>query len=44
MSGEPQTSCREAATARDALLSALDDPPDLILVDLVLPDQSGLGL
>jgi two-component system, OmpR family, phosphate regulon response regulator PhoB len=39
-----QLSCREAATARDALRSALEDPPDLILVDLVLPDQSGLGL
>ncbi len=37
-------SCREAATAREALRSALDDPPDLILVELVLPDQSGLGL
>ena len=39
-----QITCREATTARDALRSALDDPPDLILVDLVLPDQSGLGL
>jgi two-component system phosphate regulon response regulator PhoB len=39
-----QISCREAATARDALRAALEDPPDLILVDLVLPDQSGLGL
>src|SRR5206468_821479 len=33
-----QISCREAATARDALRAALEDPPDLILVDLVLPD------
>jgi two-component system phosphate regulon response regulator PhoB len=41
---ERQLSCREAATARDALKSALEDPPDLMLVDLVLPDQSGLGL
>jgi two-component system, OmpR family, phosphate regulon response regulator PhoB len=39
-----QLSCREASTGRDALRAALDDPPDLILVDLVLPDQSGLGL
>src|SRR5258706_1664854 len=39
-----QIACREVATARDALRAALDDPPDLILVDLVLPDQSGLGL
>jgi two-component system phosphate regulon response regulator PhoB len=39
-----QISCREATTARDALRSALEDPPDLILVELVLPDQSGLGL
>jgi two-component system phosphate regulon response regulator PhoB len=39
-----QISSREAATAGDALKSALEDPPDLILVDLVLPDLSGLGL
>jgi two-component system phosphate regulon response regulator PhoB len=39
-----QIACREVTTAREALRSALDDPPDLILVDLVLPDQSGLGL
>jgi DNA-binding response OmpR family regulator len=39
-----QIACREATTARDALRSALEDPPDLILVELVLPDQSGLGL
>jgi len=39
-----QISCREAATAQEALDSALKDPPDLILVDLVLPDLSGLGL
>jgi two-component system phosphate regulon response regulator PhoB len=39
-----QIACREAATGRDALRMALDDPPDLILVELVLPDQSGLGL
>ena len=39
-----QLSCRDATTARDALRCALDDPPDLILCELVLPDQSGLGL
>src|SRR6185503_20916614 len=39
-----QIACREAGTAREALRAALEDPPDLILVDLVLPDQSGLGL
>jgi two-component system phosphate regulon response regulator PhoB len=39
-----QLACRQASTARDALRSALADPPDMILVDLVLPDQSGLGL
>lgn len=39
-----QLACREATTAREALRAALDDPPDLILVDLVLPDLSGLGL
>lgn len=36
--------CREAGTAREAMLSAVASPPDLIVVDLVLPDQSGLGL
>ncbi len=39
-----QLACREASTAFDALKSALEDPPDLILMDLYLPDQSGLGL
>ena len=39
-----QLACREASTAREALKSAFEDPPDLILLDLVLPDQSGLGL
>jgi two-component system phosphate regulon response regulator PhoB len=39
-----QIASREATTARDALRSALEEPPDLILVELVLPDQSGLGL
>jgi DNA-binding response OmpR family regulator len=36
--------CREASTAHQALEMALQEPPDLILLDLYLPDQSGLGL
>jgi DNA-binding response OmpR family regulator len=36
--------CREASTAREAVDSAIATPPDLFIVDLVLPDQSGLGL
>lgn len=39
-----QLACREAATASEALEAALEEPPDLVLVDLYLPDQSGLGL
>jgi len=39
-----QIGCREAASAKQALELALEAPPDLVLVDLYLPDQSGLGL
>jgi len=39
-----QLACREARTAAEALERAAAEPPDLILVDLYLPDQSGLGL
>jgi two-component system KDP operon response regulator KdpE len=31
-----------AATGRDALLSAIDTPPDLVILDLMLPDISGI--
>ena len=39
-----QLACREATTAREALDAAMAEPPDLMLIDLYLPDQSGLGL
>ncbi len=39
-----QLACREAATAQEALKAVTEEPPDLILLELVLPDQSGLGL
>jgi two-component system KDP operon response regulator KdpE len=32
---------REAATARDGLIAAANHPPDLILLDLGLPDENG---
>lgn len=41
---ERSLGCREAATAREALALAEVAPPDLIILDLYLPDQSGLGL
>jgi two-component system, OmpR family, KDP operon response regulator KdpE len=31
-----------AATAHEALLSAIDTPPDLVILDLALPDRSGI--
>jgi len=31
-----------AATAQEALLKAIDDPPDLVVLDLMLPDRSGI--
>ena len=31
-----------ATTAQDALLKAIDDPPDLVVLDLMLPDRSGI--
>jgi CheY-like chemotaxis protein len=33
--------CRLAATAAAGLRHALDDPPDLVFLDLQLPDESG---
>jgi two-component system, OmpR family, KDP operon response regulator KdpE len=31
-----------AATAQQALLAAIDHPPDLVVLDLMLPDRSGI--
>jgi two-component system KDP operon response regulator KdpE len=31
-----------AATGEDALLKAIDTPPDLVILDLMLPDRSGI--
>lgn len=31
-----------AATAEEALISAIDRPPDLVILDLALPDRSGI--
>lgn len=39
-----QLACFEARTAEEALEKASAHPPDLMLIDLYLPDQSGLGL
>jgi two-component system phosphate regulon response regulator PhoB len=36
--------CRGVATARAALEVAAQDPPGLVILDLYLPDLSGLGL
>ena len=33
---------REAATARDAIIATRREPPDMIVVDLGLPDQDGV--
>ena len=41
---ERQLTCREASSGSEALELARAEPPDLFLVDLALPDQSGLGL
>jgi DNA-binding response OmpR family regulator len=41
---ERSLGCREAATAQEALALVQQAPPDLIILDLYLPDQSGLGL
>jgi two-component system phosphate regulon response regulator PhoB len=40
----PRFECREAETAHAALDEARRQPPDVILLDGYLPDQSGLGL
>src|SRR5664280_3618920 len=31
-----------ATTAEEALLKAIDEPPDLVVLDLMLPDRSGI--
>jgi two-component system KDP operon response regulator KdpE len=31
-----------AATADEALMKAIDEPPDLVILDLMLPDRSGI--
>jgi len=31
-----------ASTAEEALLKAIDEPPDLVVLDLMLPDRSGI--
>jgi two-component system KDP operon response regulator KdpE len=31
-----------AATAHEALMKAIDSPPDLVVLDLMLPDRSGI--
>jgi two-component system phosphate regulon response regulator PhoB len=36
--------CREATTGAECLRAAEASPPDLVLLDLYLPDQSGLGV
>jgi two-component system KDP operon response regulator KdpE len=33
-----------AATGEDALLKAIDTPPDLVVLDLMLPDRSGIDV
>jgi two-component system, OmpR family, KDP operon response regulator KdpE len=35
---------RTAATAREALVAAALDPPDIVLLDLVLPDDDGVSV
>ncbi len=34
----------EAATGEAALLAAIDQPPDLVILDLMLPDMSGIDV
>ena len=31
-----------ATTAQEALLKVIDEPPDLVVLDLMLPDRSGI--
>jgi DNA-binding response OmpR family regulator len=41
---EPGIVCFEAASGEECLRAAERQPPDLLLLDLYLPDQSGLGV
>jgi two-component system, OmpR family, KDP operon response regulator KdpE len=34
----------EAATGESALIAAIDEPPDLVILDLMLPDMSGIDV
>ena len=43
-SQEDLRTCGEAATAEEALAIISDSQPDLIIVDLSLPDKSGMDL
>ena len=42
--GTRNYSLEMAATARDALAAAVDHSPDLVVLDLALPDGNGLNL
>ena len=44
LSRVPDISIREAASTQDALLAFREDRPDLVLLDLNLPNSSGLEL
>jgi len=41
---EPGIACREAACGAECLRMAQQEPPDLLILDPNLPDQSGLGV
>jgi two-component system phosphate regulon response regulator PhoB len=41
---EGGVACREAESGAECLRLAQADPPDLVILDLYLPDQSGLGV
>ena len=33
-----------ATTAEEGLMKAIDEPPDLVILDLMLPDRSGIDV
>jgi two-component system phosphate regulon response regulator PhoB len=41
---ETGVACREVTSGAECLRLALAEPPDLVILDLYLPDQSGLGV
>ena len=41
---EPGIVCREATSGAECMRAAESEPPDLLILDLYLPDQSGLGV